>query len=247
MEEVDQLIHSGRYEEARRRLLAGEEGNADGLAVLLELRDWLRLKEYGKALKLLEQDGDLVADYLDTSEARAAIEAFDSEDESKIASYLEDPHLGAEAWAALGLMHIRGGSHAEARHAYETALLVDPGHYRVKTNLASMTLEAGQTDEAIRMYSEALKLNPEYALAHHNLGAAYRKKGQIDKSVYHIKRGQRLQMRPAARPARAMVPGVPGSAAPLPLPERRPLLGSFGRRWWLWLAVIVAVYLLLSR
>jgi tetratricopeptide (TPR) repeat protein len=96
-----------------------------------------------------------------------------------------------------------------------------------------MTLEAGQTDEAIRMYTEALKLNPEYALAHHNLGAAYRKKGQIDKSVYHIKRGQRLQM--------------PGSAAPLPLPERRPLLGSFGRRWWLWLAVIVAVYLLLSR
>lgn len=244
MEELDQVIRSGRYEEARSRILSGEEGNADGLAVLLELRDWLRLKEYGKAQKLLEQDGDSIAGYLDVSQAKAAIEAFDMEDESTIASYLEDAHLGAEAWAALGLVRIRSGNREEAQQAFDTALLRDPGHYRVKTNLANMTLEAGQTDQAIRMYEEVLKLNPEYALAHHNLGAAYRKKGQIDKSVYHIKRGQRLQMRPAARPPRSI---VLGSSAPLPMPERRPFLGSFGNRWWLWLIVIVVVYLLLNR
>jgi len=244
MEELDQVIRSGRYEEARGRILAGEEGNADGLSVLLELRDWLRLKEYGKAQKLLEQDGDLISDYLDVSLAKAAIEAFNMEDESKITSYLEDPHLGAEAWAALGLAHIRSGNREEAKQAFDTALLTDPRHYRVKTNLANMTLEAGQTDEAIRIYEEVLKLNPEYALAHHNLGAAYRKKGQIDKSVYHIKRGQRLQMRPAARPPRSI---VPGSSAPPPMPERRPFLGSFGNRWWLWLIVVVVVYLILTR
>lgn len=244
MEELDQVIRSGRYDEARKRILAGEEGNADGLAVLLELRDWLRLKEYRKAQKLLEQDGDLIAGYLDVSQAKAAIEAFDMEDESKIASYLEDPHLGAEAWAALGLVHIRSGNREEAKQAFDTALLTDPSHYRVKTNLANMTLEAGQTDEAICLYEEVLKLNPEYALAHHNLGAAYRKKGQIDKSVYHIKRGQRLQMRPAARPPRSI---VPGSSAPSAMPERRPFLGSFGNRWWLWLIVVVVVYLLLNR
>ncbi len=244
MEELDQVIRSGRYEEVRSRILAGEEGDADGLAVLLELRDWLRLKEYGKAQKLLEQDGDLIAGYLDVTQAKAAIEAFDQEDESKIAAYLDHPHLGAEAWAALGLVRIRGGNREEARKAFDTALLADPGHYRVKTNLANLTLEAGQTDEAIRMYEEVLKLNPEYPLAHHNLGAAYRKKGQIDKSVYHIKRGQRLQMRPATRPPRSV---VPGAAAPLPLPERRPFLGSFGNRWWIWLLVIVVVYWLLNR
>jgi tetratricopeptide (TPR) repeat protein len=244
MEELDQLIRSGRYEEARGRILAGEKGDADGLAVLLELRDWLRLKEYGRAQKLLEQDVDLIADYLDVSRARAAIEAFDTEDESKIAAYLDDPHLGAEAWATLGLVHIRRNDRERAKQAFDAALQADPHHFRVKTNLANLSLEAGQTDEAIRMYEEVLKLNPEYALAHHNLGAAYRKKGQIDKSVYHIKRSQRLQMQPVARPPRPMVPGV---SAPPPMPERRPFLGSFGSRWWLWLLVIVVVYWLLNR
>lgn len=243
MEELDQVIRSGHYEEARNRILAGEEGDADGLAVLLELRDWMRLKEYGKAQKLLEQDGDLIAGYLDVPQAKAAIEAFDTEDESRIVSYLEDPHLSAEAWAALGLVRIRNGNRQEAQEAFDMALKLDPGHYRVKTNLANMTLEAGQTDEAIRMYEEVLKLNPEYALAHHNLGAAYRKKGQIDKSVYHIKRGQRLQMQPATRPPRV----APGVSAPPPMPERRPLLGRFGSRWWWWLLVIVVVYWLLNR
>ncbi|MCS7069361.1 MAG: tetratricopeptide repeat protein [Meiothermus sp.] len=244
MEELDQLIRLGRYEEARSRILAGEEGDADGLAVLLELRDWLRLKEYGRAQKLLEQDGDLIAGYLDVAQARVAIEAFDQEDEGRITAYLEDPHLGAEAWAALGLVQIRSGRREEARQAFEAALKADPRHYRVRTNLANLTLEAGQTDEAIRMYEEVLKLNPDYALAHHNLGAAYRKKGLIDKSVYHIKRGQRLQMQPAARPPRST--GT-GPSAPLPLPERRPFLGSLGNRWWLWLLAIVVVYWLLSR
>ncbi len=241
MEDLDQVIRLGRYDEARKRILAGEEGNADGLAVLLELRDWLRLKEYGQAQKLLEQDGDLITGYLDVSQAKAALEAFDSEDPSQIADYLEDPHLGAEAWTALGLARIRSGRREEAQQAFEAALQADPGHYRAKTNLASMILEAGHTDEAIQMYEEVLRINPEYALAHHNLGAAYRRKGQIDKSVYHIKRGQRLQMRPAARPARSIVPGAP--ALPT-MPERRPLLGG---RWWLWLIVIAVVYWLFSR
>jgi len=237
--EVDELIKLGRYEEARARILAGEGGHAEALAVLLELRDWLRLKEYERAQKVLEQDGDLIAGYLDLERARAAIRAFESEDESQIAAYLQDPHLGAEAWATLGLIQIMRGQREEARQAFEAALQADPRHFRAKTNLANLALEAGQTDEAIRLYQEVLKLNPEYALAHHNLGAAYRKKGQIDKAVYHIKQGQRLQMRPPVRPPRAPVPG-----ASLPLPERKPLLG---RRWWLWLLVIVLAYWLLNR
>jgi hypothetical protein len=57
--------------------------------------------------------------------------------------------------------------------------------------------------------------------------------------VYHIKQGQRLQMRPPVRPPRGPLPG-----ASLPLPERKPLLG---RRWWFWLLVIGLAYWLLSR
>lgn len=228
--EVNRLIELGRYEEARGRILAGEAGDADGLAVLLELRDWLRLKEYGRALQVLEQEGELVQGYLDVQRARAAIQAFEAEDQQQIGAYLGDPHLGAEAWAVLGLVHIARGDRVQAQRAFEAALEADPRHFRAKTNLANLALEAGQTDEAIRLYQEVLRLNPEYALAHHNLGAAYRKKGQLDKSVYHIKQGQRLQMRPAARPPRASVPGVAA-----PLSERRPWLGG---RWWLWLLLI---------
>lgn len=237
--EVNELIRLGRYEEARGRMLAGEAGDAEGLAVLLELRDWLRLKEYGRALQVLEQEGDLVQGYLDVQRTRAAIQAFEAEDEQQIGAYLSDPHLGAEAWAVLGLVHIARGERAQAQRAFEAALEADPSHFRAKTNLANLALEAGQTDEAIRLYQEVLRLNPEYALAHHNLGAAYRKKGQIDKAVYHIKQGQRLQMRPVTRPPRAPVAG-----APLPMPERRPLLGG---RWWLWLLVVGLVLWLIGR
>ncbi|WP_241476917.1 tetratricopeptide repeat protein [Meiothermus ruber] len=237
--EVNRLIELGRYEEARSRILAGEEGDADGLAVLLELRDWLRLKEYGRALKVLEQDGDLVQGYLDVAQVRAAIQAFEAEDEQQIRAYLTDPHLGAEAWAVLGLVCISHGDRVQARQAFEAALQADPRHFRAQTNLANLALEAGQIDEAIRLYQEVLRLNPDYALAHHNLGAAYRKKGQIDKAVYHIKQGQRLQMRPVTRPPRASVPG----ATP-PLPGRRPLLGG---RWWLWLLVAGLVLWLIGR
>ena len=61
---MDELIRSGHYDQARAQMLAGATGNADALAVILELRDWLRLKEYEKARKLLKQDADLAADYL---------------------------------------------------------------------------------------------------------------------------------------------------------------------------------------
>lgn len=232
--EVDRLIALGHYEEARHRILAGEEGDAQGLAVLLELRDWLRLKEYGRALKVLEQDGEQVRAYLDVEQARAAIEAFEAEDAERIGAYLSDPHLGAEAQAVLGLVHVRRGERAAARQAFEAALRADPGHYRAKTNLANLALEAGQTEEAIRLYEEALRLNPEYALAHHNLGAAYRKKGQLDKAVYHIKQGQRLQMRPPVRPLGGMAPGA-GQARP----GRRP--------WWVWFLLAGLVLWLIGR
>lgn len=236
--EVDRLIALGRYEEARRRILAGEEGDAQGLAVLLELRDWLRLKEYERALKVLEQNGEQVQAYLDVAQARAAIEAFADEDQERARAYLSDPHLAAEAQAVLGLAYLRRGQHERAWQAFEAALRADPGHYRAKTNLASLALEAGQTEEAIRLYEEALRLNPEYPLAHHNLGVAYRKKGQLDKAVYHLKQGQRLQMRPPVRPPRGMAPGV-GQA----LPERRLWLG----RGWVWFLLAVLLLWLIGR
>ncbi|RDI96258.1 tetratricopeptide repeat protein [Meiothermus sp. QL-1] len=226
MEALEDLIRAGRYDEARKRLLSGEAGDAEGLAVLIELRDWLRLKAYEKARRVLQQDGELVAGYLDLAGFHKALEALEAGDEAQLRLLLEDPHLGAEAWTALGLLRIRAGQREEARAAFEEALRRDPGHFRAKTNLANLALEAGQIDQAIALYQEVLKQHPDYPLAHHNLGAAYRRKGQFDKAVYHLKRGQRLEMQPPARPP---------TLTPLPRP---PTLG-WARRWWLWLAILV--------
>ncbi|MCS7057263.1 MAG: tetratricopeptide repeat protein [Meiothermus sp.] len=241
MEGLGELIRSGHYDEARRRLLLGEEGDADGLAALLELRDWLRLKEYREARRVLRQEADLLGAYLDPARVEEALEAFEAEQEARIRPYTEDPHLGAEAWTTLGLIWVRTGRREEAHRAFEEALQRDPGHFRAKTNLANLALEAGETDRAIALYQEVLKQHPDYPLAHHNLGAAYRKKGQFDKAVYHLKRGQRLQMQPPTRPPRPPVPGSVG------LPERRPWLGGWTRRWWLWLGVGVLLYWWLGR
>lgn len=238
---IEELLKTGRYEEVRLRLRAGE-GSAQEVAsfeALLELRSALREKQYTQVQKILGRDADLLAPYLDIAEARRALAAFEAGDPTLIQPYTDDPHLGAEAWAVLGVMRIRSGDRTGAKAAFEEALRCDGGHYRAKTNLGNLALEAGQVDEAIRIYQEVLKQNENYGHAHHNLGAAYRKKGQLDKSVYHIKRAQRLMfLGGGASPART------SSSSPQ---APRPLLGNLGQRWWIWLIVIVVVWFLLRR
>ncbi|PZA07943.1 MULTISPECIES: tetratricopeptide repeat protein [unclassified Meiothermus] len=232
---VEELLKAGRYEEARLRLRAGE-GSAQEVAsfeALLELRDALREKQYAQARKILGREADGLTPYLDLEEVRRALEAFEGDDPALIQPYTDDPHLGAEAWAVLGVLRIRAEDRAGARAAFEEALRRDAGHYRARTNLGNLALEAGQVDEAIRIYQEVLKQREDYAHAHHNLGAAYRKKGQLDKSVYHIKRAQRLMfLGGGASPSRS------SPQAPRPL-------GNLGQRWWVWLIVIVVVWFLL--
>lgn len=236
---VDDLIKAGRYDEAKAKLLAGESGNADALGVLLELRELLRQKEYDQARKLLARDGDLMADFLESNQVKAALEAFESNDEAKVQPFLESPHLAAEALCALGLVQVRSGQTEAAKGSFESALKQDPGHYRAKTNLGNMLLEAGNTDAAIALYTEALEQNPDFPLAHHNLGAAYRKKGQLDKSVFHVKRGQRLQGQMASRSSSVR------SQADIPLP--RSPLGNLSGRWWVWLIAAAFIYWLFRR
>lgn len=233
---VDDLIKAGRYDEARAQILTGAAGSADALKILLEIREALRAKEYDQVRRILARDGDLVASFLEPSVVKEALECFEKEDEAPIRAFLESPHLGAEAWLALGLLQIRAGNREAAKASFEEALKLDPGHLRAKTNVGNMLLEAGQTDQAIQMYQEVLKQNPDFALAHHNLGAAYRKKGQLDKSVYHVKRGQRLQMKTSSRP-------VADNNSPMP----RPTLGNLTGNWWVWVIVIAVMYFLLRR
>lgn len=235
---VEELLKTGRYEEARLRLRAGEGSDQEvaSLEALLEVRDALREKRYARVQKILERDADLLSPYLDLEGARRALEAFDQEDPSRIQPYTDNPHLGAEAWTVLGVIQVRSGDKAGAKAAFEEALRRDGGHYRAKTNLGNLALEAGQVDEAIRTYQEVLKQNENYSHAHHNLGTAYRKKGQLDRSVYHIKRAQRL-----------MFLGEATRASGSPSQSPRPLLGNLGQRWWIWLILIGVIWFLLKR
>jgi len=237
---MDELIKAAKYDEARARILSGQAGDADTLAVLMEIRDWLRLKEYGRVGKIVERDSDLIERYLNPALVKAALEAFASEKPEAITPYLDDPHLGAEAWTSLGLLRIRGGDQLGAKEAFERAVELDRGHLRAKTNLGNLLQEMGQIDQAIAIYQDVLQANPDFALAHHNLAAAYRKKGQLDKSVYHVKRAQRLQLRPPTRPVQEGRPNAPDLMP-------RSGMANWAGRWWVWLILIVLAYIVLKR
>lgn len=216
-------------------MLAGAAGDLEGLEALLSLRERLRSKDYTRAEALVKDCRETLSPYLDPALALGAVKAFSSSSgELALEPYLEDPHLGAEAWCALGLRHIQAGEPAKAQEAFEHSRAADPGHYRATTNLGNLYLESGNIEQAVSLYQEALKVNPDFALAHHNLAVAYRKQGKLDLSVSHLKKGQRLLMRPGARTAPM------GRNYPAPM-------GRFGGRFWLFVVLAVAAYFILRR
>jgi tetratricopeptide (TPR) repeat protein len=229
-------IPIAQLDELRARILTGGPGDAEGLAVLLELRDWLRLKDYAKVRKVLGAETQVLGTYFQPGEVEAALQAFASDDPGRIEPYTGHPFLGAEAHAVIGLQRVREANAAAARQAFEAALALDPGHFRAITNLGNLEFEFGPPDAAIAHYQQALKLHSEYAPAHQGLAAAYRKQGQIGLSVQHLKKANRSVLKAPARP-------VKEGAAPPPTP---PVLGSgMWGRWWVWVVLAVVVYVLL--
>ena len=235
---MNESIYIGKLDELRARILTSGQGDAAGLAVLLELRDWLRLKEYAKVRKLLGAEAEVLGAYFDPGELEAALEAFQSEKAEQVEVYSEHPFLAAEAHAVLGLIRVREADGTGARMAFESALQHDPGHFRAITNLGNLDYEFETPEAAVDRYQQALKIHSEYAPAHQGLAAAYRKQGRIGLSVQHLKKANRLILKAPARP-------VKEGSAPAP---SQPVLGSgVWSKWWLWLALAVVVYLLFRR
>ncbi|MER3425990.1 MAG: hypothetical protein C4298_06780 [Thermus sp.] len=205
------------YKEA----LAKGEGR-EALEVLLRVRNHLRARRYQEALALLEGEKEALgkAEALSPLFAPEALAQGIRALEERPEAFLDHPLLGAEAWNLLGLKRLDERREAEA--AFKEALARDKGHLRALVNLGNLRLEEGQVDEAIRLYQEALRLDPDFPQAHHNLAAAYRRKGQLDKAVFHLKKSQRLLMRP-------------------------PSEGRMGRRlpFWVWLLLLAAFLYLL--
>jgi tetratricopeptide (TPR) repeat protein len=177
--------------EARYKEALAQGAEARGLEVLLRVRDHLRAKRYQEALALLEREKEALSPWVFPEELARGIRGLEENPEA----FLDHPFLGAEAWNLLGLRLLEDQEKAEA--AFREALARDRGHLRALVNLGNLHLERGEVEEAIRLYQEALRLDPEFPQAHHNLAAAYRRKGQLDKAVFHLKRSQRLLMRPS--------------------------------------------------
>ena len=205
-----------RYQQALSR---GEE--VWGLEVLIRLRDHLRARRYPEALALLEREKEALRPLLGTISPEELAQGIRALEESPEA-FLDHPFLGAEAWNLLGLKRLENKEEAEA--AFREALARDRGHLRALVNLGNLHLERGEVEEAIRLYQQALRQDPDFPQAHHNLAAAYRRKGQLEEAVFHLKKSQRLLMRPSSG-------------------ERK----GAGRPIWLWLLLLALLYLLGSR
>lgn len=129
---------------------------------------------------------------------RDATKALDEREHDKVEAYLAQclsPLFRAEVANVRGTALIFKGEFDAARAEFESALAIDPKHYRAVTNLGNAALESGELDEAIEYYQKAINLNSDFANAHHNLGVAWRKKGNIGKSISALKAGQKAQQR----------------------------------------------------
>ncbi len=181
-----------------------EAGVQRGLEDLANVMSLVRSKSFNRAeriLQRLEERGDwfnwdaFEADLARIREASAHIDERNLDEAKALLGQVGMSMFAAEVANMRGTARIFSGDLDEARMDFETALELDPQHYRAMTNLGNAALEAGELDEAIAYYERALRLNGDFPNAHHNLGVAWRKKGKIAKSIGSLKSGQRAQQR----------------------------------------------------
>ncbi|MEO6953034.1 MAG: tetratricopeptide repeat protein [Polyangia bacterium] len=100
------------------------------------------------------------------------------------------PRSAAE-WFAWGC-EIEIADAAEARRAYEQAILADPAHADALVNLGRLYHEAGEAAEARRLYERALEERPEDSVAVFNLGVALEDLGVVRDAITQYRRALRL-------------------------------------------------------
>jgi tetratricopeptide (TPR) repeat protein len=96
------------------------------------------------------------------------------------------PELDADDWYDLGL-DLEAYAPAEARHAYERALELDPRHADAHVNLGRILHDAGQPQAADAHYRLALDAGP-HATASFNLGVALEDQGRADDAARAYRR-----------------------------------------------------------
>ena len=95
---------------------------------------------------------------------------------------VETPARTAEEWFDLGC-ELEAASPAEARHAYEQALALDPTLADAHVNLGRLFHAAGDTAPAETHYQAAIRHAPGDAIAHFNLGGLLEDTGRAPAAV----------------------------------------------------------------
>jgi tetratricopeptide (TPR) repeat protein len=99
----------------------------------------------------------------------------------------EPPTRSAEEWFDLGC-ELETASPAEARHAYEQALALDPRLADAHVNLGRLFHAAGETATAETHYEAAIRHAPDDAIAHFNLGGLLEDTGRAPAAVESYQR-----------------------------------------------------------
>jgi tetratricopeptide (TPR) repeat protein len=219
------LLHQGRASEALKlyRVSDNSDEMTEGaLELFTDIQDLLREKNPSKAKQKLanySKKPDWAEQLVNELQPQlgileAATKRLDKHEPEKTLELLQSitaPLLLAEEETLRGTALIYHNDTANAKRAFEQALVVDSQHYRAITNLGNLALEAGNIDEAIVLYERALKLKEDFANAHHNLAVAYRKKGLVSKSVGELKKAQRASQQKLREEARQMFRGSQNS------------------------------------
>ena len=100
---------------------------------------------------------------------------------------VEPPSRTAEEWFDLGC-ELEAASPAEARHAYEQALALDPALADAHVNLGRLFHAAGETAPAEAHYQAAIGHAPDDAIAHFNLGGLLEDTGRAPAAVESYQR-----------------------------------------------------------
>ena len=86
------------------------------------------------------------------------------------------------AWKVLGAVFRAIGKKAEAVHANQTAVALNPRDAEANSNLGGTLKELGRLEEALAIYTQAIALEPEFAEAHYNLGITLQDLGRLDEA-----------------------------------------------------------------
>ncbi|WP_457630902.1 tetratricopeptide repeat protein [Oceanithermus sp.] len=230
-EELQELIETGRVEEALARVRLTGSGPRAGLEALADIRNWLRARLYQKALEELAGHRQAVAEVVDADELERALSEIAEE---RFEDWLEDPLVGAEAWLQKGLLAVAEGDLRGGRDCFAEATRRDPRHWRAWTNLGNAELELGNLEAAEKAYEEARKRNENYPEVYQGIAALAKRRGQIDRMVKNLKLAQKKRLTPRDEQ-------LPGAVLPPRRPGLRSLLDT-RVRWALWIVLILLAY-----